>query len=203
MSVLNSNKASLDHIQAGRNVGGRDVYDQSTTNTSVINNYAAPIVYRQDNRLKILVEEHEREVINDIYYRDFSEKLNNYLERKVEGKLRNLEEKLIDSNREYLLDYALDVKESVSKKIMLYSHYKSAQELYTYILTNIRTTFLHEITPRIKSGDFKQYDINDLVEQKIIQPLLENIGICSLRIDKDELYGLLYILTGNCYIEWD
>lgn len=86
---------------------------------------------------------------------------------------------------------------------MLFSHYKSAQELYTYILTNIRTTFLHEIAPRIKSGDFKQYDINDLVEQKIIQPLLENIGICSLRIDKDELYGLLYILTGNCYIEWD
>lgn len=203
MSVLNSNRASLDNVHAERNVAGRDLYDQSTTHNNVTNNYAAPVMYRQDYRLRELVDEHEQEIQNDPNYKEFSEKLNDFLQRKVEGKLRDLEEKLVDGGREFVVGYALEVKESVSKKIMKYSHYKSAQELYTYMLANIRSTFLHEISPRIKSGDFKMYDINDFVEDKIIQPMLISVAGCSLQIDKDELYGLLYILTGNCYIEWD
>ncbi|WP_216838380.1 ABC-three component system protein [Vibrio atypicus] len=200
MPVLDSNKASLDNISAGGHVGGRDVHDHST---HITHNHAAPVMYRQDLRLRELVAEHEQEIQKDELYKEFSSQLNNFLERKVEGKLRDLGQKLTDGNRDYLLDYAMDVKERVSKKIMQFSHYRSAQELYTYILTNIRTTFLHEISPRIKSGEFKVYEINDLVEEKIIQPVLESVHGCSLNIDKDELYGLLYILTGNCYIEWD
>lgn len=200
MSVLDSNKASFDNVTAGGHVGGRDVHDNSTR---IIHNHAAPVIYRQDRRLRDLVEEHEEEIQKDELYREFSSQLNNFLERKVVGKLRDLGQKLTDGNRDYLLDYAMDVKERVSKKIMQFSHYRSAQELYTYILTNIRTTFLHEISPRIKSGDFKVYEINDLIENKIIQPVLDSVHGCSLNIDKNELYGLLYILTGNCYIEWD
>ncbi|OEA16662.1 hypothetical protein BBM55_14990 [Vibrio parahaemolyticus] len=200
MSVLDSNKASFDNVNAGRSVAGRDVHDHST---HITYNHAAPVMYRQDHRLRELVEEHEQEIQKDEQYKEFSSQLNNFLERKVEGKLRDLGQKLTDGNRDFLLDYAMDVKERVSKKIMQFSHYKSAQELYTYILTNIRTTFLHEISPRIKSGDFKVYQINDLVEEKIIQPVLESVHGCSLNLDKEELYGLLYILTGNCYIEWD
>ncbi|WP_125718562.1 ABC-three component system protein [Pseudoalteromonas rubra] len=200
MSVLDSNKASLDNVSARGHVSGRDVHDHST---HITHNHVAPVMYRQDHRLRELVEEHEQEIQKDELYKDFSSQLNNFLERKVEGKLRDLGQKLTDGSRDYLLDYAMDVKERVSKKIMQFSHYRSAQELYTYILTNIRTTFLHEISSRIKSGDFKDYEINGLVEDKIIQPVLESVNGCSLNIDKDELYGLLYILTGNCYIEWD
>lgn len=200
MSVLDSNKASLNNVNAGGNVVGRDLHDHST---QIINNYVPPVIYRQDHRLRELVEAHEKEIQKDEQYREFSSQLNNFLERKVEGKLRDLGQKLTDGNRDFLLDYAMDVKERVSKKIMRFSHYKSAQELYTYIITNIRATFLHEISPRIKSGDFKSYQISDLVEEKIIQPVLDSVHGCSLNIDKDELYGLLYILTGNCYIEWD
>jgi len=191
VSILDSNKVSFESVRAGRNISGRDIHDYSTT--TITNNHAAPVVYRQDHRLRALVQEHEREIQKDEQYKEFSSQLNNFLERKVEGRLRDLGQKLTDGNRSFLLDYAMDVKERVSKKIMQFSHYKSAQELYTYILTNIR----------IKSGDFKEYQISDLVEEKIIQPVLESVHGCSLNIDKDELYGLLYILTGNCYIEWD
>ena len=201
MSVLDSNKASFDNVNANEHVAGRDVHDNSTCITN--HNYPAPVIYRQDHRLRDLVKEHEQEIQRDKQYQEFSNQLNNFLERRVAGKLRDLGQKLTDGKRDFLLDYAMDVKERVSKKITQFSHYKSAQELYTYILTNIRTTFLHEISPRIRSGDFKVYEISDLVEEKIIQPVLESVHGCSLNIDKDELYGLLYILTGNCYIEWD
>lgn len=197
--MIESNKASFEQIDAERNVSGRDTHDHSVTN----NYYQSPVVYRQDPRLKVLVEEHEQEIKKDSHYKDFSVKLNNFLERKVEGKLRDLKQKLEDGARDYIVDYALEAKEAVSKKIMKYSHYKSAQELYTYILANVRATFIHEVSPRIKSGEFPDYQINDLIEEKIILPVLESVGSCSLMIDRDELYGLLYILTGNCYIEWD
>lgn len=205
MSVLDSNKASLDNVTAGGHVGGRDIHDNSTNTTYHFTtyNHATPVMYRQDRRLRELVKEHEQEIQKDELYKEFSSQLNNFLERKVEGKLRDLGQKLTDGNRDYLLDYAMNAKECVSKKITQFSHYRSAQELYTYILANIRTTFLHEISPRIKSGNFKDYEINELVEGKIIQSVLENVHGCSLNIDRDELYGLLYILTGNCYIEWD
>tara|TARA_R110001592_G_scaffold29572_2_gene107139 strand:- start:7185 stop:7781 length:597 start_codon:yes stop_codon:yes gene_type:complete len=192
----NNNKVSQDSITAGGHVAGRDM----------INNYthiAAQNELKPDTKLRLLIEEHESEKLRDNDYKQFSEKLNDFLNRKVEGKLRNLEQKLSDGNRTHIIEYAMEVKESVTKKILLNSHYESAQKIYTYLLTNIRAAFLHQVASRIKSKDFQSYQIDDIVLERIIEPTLTSIDGCSLSIDADEIYGLLYILTGNCYIEWD
>ena len=200
MSVFDSNDVRQEGVSAGRNVGGRDVFDNSTHTT---NHYHGHVVYREDSRLKELVAEHEREILLDTEYREFSDKLNDFLHRKVEGRLRDLDEKLRDGNRDHLIEFAIELKELVTKKITKNSHFESAQKIYTYLLTQIRITFLTEIASKIKSKDFQVYQIDDLVVERIIEPLLASVGGCSLLIDKEDLYGLLYILTGNCYIEWD
>ena len=82
-------------------------------------------------------------------------------------------------------------------------HYVTAEKIYTHLLVEIRTVFLSEMSSRIKSGDFTNYNIDDRILERIIEPQLSHVEGCSLQIDKEELFGLLYILTGNCYIEWD
>ena len=195
----NSNKVDQSNLQAGRDITGRD----NITNNNYYHLPSKPIVHRENIKLSELIEEHEKEIELDSDYKDFSNKLNDFLNRKVEGKLRNLEEKLTDGNRDYVIEYAMEVKESVSKKIMLNSHYASAQKIFTYLLSNIRASFLHGITSRIKSGKFEGFEIDDFVTDQIIVPTLASMGGCSLSLEIDEIYGLLYILTGNCYIEWD
>ncbi|MGI2177885.1 ABC-three component system protein [Shewanella frigidimarina] len=198
MAILgsNNNKVSQDGISAGGHVAGRDIINN-------YNNLPASNESKPDNKLRSLIEEHENEKLRDSDYKQFSERLNDFLNRKVESKLRNLEQKLSDGDRTHIIEYAMEVKESVTKKILLNSHYESAQKIYTYLLTNIRAAFLHQVSSRIKSKDFQSYQIDDFVLERIIVPTLKSIDGCSLSIDADEIYGLLYILTGNCYIEWD
>jgi len=196
MTFVDNNKVNQSNLVAEK-VTGRD--DNSVVNVTV----NGPTVYNEDKILKKLLSEHETEKLQNPEYRAFSEELNKFFSKSLKGNIRNLEEKLTAGNREYLIESALDSKDRFTRKILKFSYYKSAQDIYTYLLTNIRTAFLHEVGSKIKSGSFKEHEIDDIVCNKIIQPFLHNLQGSSLDIDKDELYGVLYFLTGNCYIEWD
>lgn len=163
----------------------------------------SPIIYYEDANLKALLAEHEKEKEIDPDYKGFSDELNKFFCKCIKKKIRSLEEKLEDGDRTYLYDYAMDAKEKVTKKIHSLAFYKSAQDVYTYLLANIRVAFLHEVQSKIKSGQFESYQIDEIVKNNIIGPYIQNLGGSSLRISEDELYGILYFLTGNCYIEWD
>lgn len=195
--MLDKNEVTQSNITAEK-VVGRD--DKSTTHNHF---YNRPVLYREDKVLKRLLEQHEQERNADPEYQRFSDELNNFFKEKQKERLRDLKQKLEDGGRDNLVDIAIDSKERVTKKIHRLSLYKSAQDIYTYLLTNIRSAFKHGIENRIKSGRFDAYEIDDLVKNEIIEPFYHNIQGSRLEIDIDELYGLLYLLTGNCHIEWD
>lgn len=195
--MFENNNVTQSNINADK-VVGRD--DNSTHNYYIHNE---TITYKDDMVLKSLLEQHEKEKDNNPEYRQFSEELNNFFRIKQVENLRDLSQKLKDAERDYLIDCALEAKERVTKKIHKFSLYRSAQDIYTYLLTNIRTTFIHSLTSKIKSGKFENYEIDDIVNTQIIEPFYHNVQYSSLYIDKDELYGLLYLLTGNCHISWD
>jgi hypothetical protein len=196
MAIIAVDKVTQKNISAGGDVAGGDIFKP------VFNINTAP-VYHEDTILKKLLAEHELEIKNDQEYREFSEELNRFFSKAISSNLRDLETKLVDGDREYLIIAALESKERLTKKIQRYSLYKSAQEIYTYLLVNIRTCFLHEVQSKIKSKAFPLHQIDEIVSSKIIEPFLQNLQGSSLEIDRDELYGVLYFLTGNCYIEWN
>jgi hypothetical protein len=199
MSVIESNKVNQKNIQAGGHVSGGNMI----VNENHFHNYNSPPIYIEDRVLKSLLIEHEKEKDEDPEYRKFSDELNKFFSKSLRAKPRNLEEKLSDGGRGHLVELAMDAKEKVTKKIERFSNFKSAQEIYTYLLTNIRTAFVHEVQSKIKSCEFAEHQIDDIVKSNIIDPFLHNLAGSSLAIDRSELYGLLYFLTGNCYIEWD
>lgn len=197
MAIFAVDKVNQENITAGGDVAAGDIIKL------VINIINAGLIYHEDTVLKNLLAEHEIEKKSDQEYREFSEELNRFFSKALSKNFRDLETKLIDGDREFLVIAALESKERLTKKIQRYSLYKSAQEIYTYLLVNIRTSFLHEVQSKIKSKHFPLHEIDEIVSSKIISPLLHNLKGSSLEIDKDELYGVLYFLTGNCYIEWD
>lgn len=184
-------------ISAAGDVAAGDI------NKPITNHIYAPTIYHEDTILKRLLAEHEIEKEKNPAYREFSDELNKFFSKAITSKLRNLEQKLIDGDRDYLVNAAMESKERVTKKIQRYALFKSAQEIYTYLLVNIRTAFLHEVQSKIKSKAFQPHEIDEIISSKIIGPFLFNLQGSSLNIDKDELYGVMYFLTGNCYIEWD
>ncbi|HCG9645370.1 TPA: hypothetical protein NKA98_003189 [Vibrio parahaemolyticus] len=198
MSVVNTNKAKLSDVSAGGHVSGRDtiVTEHHYHSTS------RAVAVREDKTLKILIEEHEQAILTDCDYREFSETLNNFLNRKISPDLRDLTTKLTEGDRSHLVMLAMMLKEDVTKKIMRHSHFESAQKIYTHLLRTVYSTYLTEIYSKVKSAHFPMHEIDEQILERIVTPILDNVGDCSLLIDKNEVYGLLYILTGNCYIEW-
>lgn len=194
--MFEKNEVTQSDICAEK-VIGRD--DNSTIHNYF---YNKTVIHREDHVLKKLLLEHENEKKIDSEYQSFSDELNNFFKKKHVENLRDLRTKLTDGGRDNLVDIAIDSKERVTKKIHRFSLYKSAQDIYTYLLTNIRTAFKHTVENRIKSGKFETFEIDDIVRNEIIEPFFNNIQGSSLYIDVDELYGILYLLTGNCHIEW-
>ncbi|MGE4442490.1 MAG: ABC-three component system protein [Desulfomicrobium sp.] len=187
------NSANFENVTA-KNVVGRD--QKNVTN----------IIYNTifiDENLKRLIREHEASKETSPEYREFCAELNKFFNKKNPTKIRNLQEKLSAGERDSIIEDAMEAKDYAVKKITKYTHYQTAQEIFTYLLTNMKTTYVHEIYPKIKSKKYESYEIDDLIHSKIIEPTLVSTSQCSICIDKTTIYGLLYLLTGNCYIEWE
>lgn len=131
----------------------------------------------------------------------FSQKLQHYMSIPTDGDVRGLEEKLKDSGRLDMLDFAMGQKESAVKMIMKYQSSKSAQRIFTILLDELHTIYMLTVTPVIESnGDRQTVDESiHLALTRIKSMLGENV----LEFTVKDLLGFLYFLAGNCHIRWD
>ena len=59
------------------------------------------------------------------------------------------------------------------------------------------------IKSKICSNQFQEHEIDELINRNIIKPIWEDCQLYSLIDDEGDLFGLLYLLAGNCHIDWD
>ncbi len=144
-------------------------------------------------------ENYKLEIESNKITNEVMDKLNHY--NSSLDNLRSLEIKLKGAGFDYLIDEALELKQSVSKLIMKHQNYKSAQKIITLILSDIVSIFNAKIKPKLKNiseeSEIKYIFLEDL-ENEIQDKLGENV----LDIYNDEIQGMAYFLTGNCHIEW-
>ncbi|AYB32384.1 ABC-three component system protein [Chryseolinea soli] len=118
------------------------------------------------------------------------------------GDVLGLEEKLKAGNRGEILWYAKDLKERYHKKLIRTSQFSMvAQKINLHLLTLIRTNYLTEIYPMIVERKEKAI-IDNLINEKIVKPLLTELGENCLEFNADHILGMVYYLTGNCHIKW-
>ncbi|OAV70960.1 hypothetical protein Barb4_00989 [Bacteroidales bacterium Barb4] len=183
-----NNDVSITDTNIGGNVIGRD--DNSTN----IN-----IIYERSMYLQTLYEKFQKEKLDN--KEDF-QSFEDFDYIKSNKDVIGLEQKLKDGHRDVLIEYAKEVKERFHKKLLKTSQYSlAAQEINVYILFKIRACFMGEIYELI-CNDTSIQQINLLITERIIKPIMTELGLNIFQYTDDDIRGMIYFLTGNCHIKW-
>lgn len=149
-----------------------------------------------------LVAQYIAETQADKTLSEWIEKLSHFLSNETSSDVRGLEDKLIASGREDLLDTALKRKQAAYKAIMRQQGSRSAQTIYTFLLAEIVVNFEQSVLPLVQAGSSREI-IDCAMLDKVISPALAALEENPLMLDKLDIQGLVYFLAGNCYIRWD
>ena len=114
--------------------------------------------------------------------------------------IRSLEVKLTEAELQHLINYAKEVKELFAKKLAETQYLRSAQELYAHLLSKIRVDFNNKIHAKI--GLISKEHISSEVTEKLVDPIFELLGENPLLLTHEDILGMIYFLTGNCYFDW-
>lgn len=133
---------------------------------------------------------------------EFIEDLQHFLDKPASELGRSLDDKLIASDRAELVEFAQEAKERAMKKIMRFQSSRTAQEIFVYVLGDLRSRFLMHVRPLI-AMQASRVDVDAAMQEKVIAPVAAALGPSPLTLNPDSLLALLFYLAGNCHIKWD
>jgi len=187
---------SQSHNDVGGDLVGGDKVDNSkTTVIQLVTNGGA------GRELETLYEKLKADGVGDPSHGQFSAKLQHYMSTTTDGDVRGLEAKLRDSGREDQIWSATDLKERAFKSIMRHQTSRTAQRVYTIVLSELHAAFTLTVTPVIQQGADRV--AVDQCINAILQGTKNLLGENVLEFDAMDLLALLYYLGGNCHIRWD
>ncbi|RYF51281.1 ABC-three component system protein [Xanthomonas arboricola] len=128
------------------------------------------------------------------------DRLKSYQPIEPEDGIKGLEAKLEKAGRSPQKLSALRMKEQFAKLLERWSLYGSAQEIFVHVLALTELRFTNSIYPHV--GDLNNVQIDELVEQKILTPIVEEIGVEVFSMDHMEAMGMIYWLAEQCRIRW-
>lgn len=111
-----------------------------------------------------------------------------------------LEAKLEVAGRKSQVLLALEMKEQFAKLLEKWSLYGSAQEIFAHLLAMADVRYATQIFPLV--GALPAVDIDELVDQKIIGPAIEEVGVDVFMLDHHTAMGMVYWLAEQCRIRW-
>ncbi|WP_232240526.1 ABC-three component system protein [Delftia sp. HK171] len=187
---------SQSHNRAEGDIVGGDKYDNSR---STVVNFSS--IGSVNTELNFLYDKLRVDGQGDSSGGEFSEKLLHYMGAVVDGDVRGLEAKLTDSGRKDLLLEAMKSKEKIFKKILRFQTSKTAQRIFTIVLTDLHAKFTLIVTPVIQE-DGGRVAVDGSINV-VVQSTGSILGENILEFDSMDLIGMLYFLGGNCHIRWD
>lgn len=189
--MANDNRIDASRLEIAGDFTGRDNnhFDFSTR-------------YSQTAYLKELYEKFEKEKRENSRFNEICEELNYFISQNGNEEIIGLENKLIAGNRRPLVRYATEAKERFHKKLITTSQYSSiAQDINVHILAKVKTAFVMEVYTLIVNGQSDEA-INLLIRERIIVPVMAELGINIFKYTEEDIMGMIFFLTGNCHIKW-
>ena len=97
-------------------------------------------------------------------------------------------------------------KQYYVKKATKYQYYESAQRIDSYLYAKVCNRFDSYVFPLIR-GQHPLDEVRTAVYEQVVIPILEEINEqgsadTCLCYTEDDIFGILYYLTGNCHITW-
>ena len=173
--------------------------------TYTVQQSASPSV----NPLKGLIEAYKAETQNPNQTQTgaFIEKLNIFMNT-IEGEFQTLEEKLRAGGFASSIPLALRLKHEYSKALQQIKHVNSAQQIHTVLLGTIMVNFEHAYDLLCKKESEGRPDnsfIREVIEVKVVAPIEQMIYSEEnvLNLYKNDVFAMIYYLTGNCHLKWN
>ena len=169
-------------------------------NAREVNNYYTPSESRLEGWFRRLNEE----INSDIRLQKKLDDIKCY-----RTKMRHtigLEAKLKDGGfSQSAIDKARRLKMYFAKKSMRFQYYESAQRIDSYLFAKLCHRFDTYILPNIESKPLGE--IRQMVYEMVVRPIIDEInanGSCDRHLcyTEDDIFGMLYYLTGKCHINW-
>lgn len=97
-------------------------------------------------------------------------------------------------------------KEKFAKRLEINRFFESAQWIDSQLFAIIKMKFEAHVDPLICNGSTKE-EILKVVVQNVIEPVLELINIEGendevLNYNAEDIFGMIYYLTGQCHLNW-
>ena len=104
------------------------------------------------------------------------------------------------------IDKARRQKQSYAKKATKFQYFEMANRIDNYLFAIVSDHFDREVYPLIEDQKPLR-EINEAVYNKVIVPVWEELNTVGaadtcLCYTLDDVFGMLYYLTGNCHINW-
>lgn len=180
--------------QKGAQAGGDIV---AGNKTEIHKHVASTIKPSKLEQLKIRLQ---REVEDGRCSATLIEQLQNFQKRIPADGIEGLVAKLEVSGRASQIITALEMKEQFAKLLERWSLYGSAQEIFVHLLAMAEYKYSHHISPLVPSLD--QVTVDELIEEKIIIPAIEEVGIDVFSLDHHTAMGMVYWLAEQCRVRW-
>lgn len=186
----------------GFEVSGGNNQFLPNANTAVQNIYQAA---EHNNRLVTWLRKLQEQVDNDIQILEKMDSIRRY-HTKLPHTL-GLKRKLQDGGfTKVAIDKACRLKQGYAKKATKYQYYEMANRIDDYLFAIVSNHFDVYVLPLIEA-EKPLSEINQAVYEKVIIPVVDELNVngaedSCLCYTTDDIFGMLYYLTGNCHINW-
>jgi len=158
---------------------------------------------KSKTKLSVLFEKLNSEFNEDNQITHIIEDLESYT---TDTDVIGLEEKIKNGGREKYLIRLSWLKQEYRKKLERYRNYPSAQKIHTLILAEVLFKFSNHIEPLLEKNPTEE-EIRNAVAEHIVEPVYKIIDEegCDdiMGLNKIDVHGMVYYLTGKCHIKWD
>ena len=158
-----------------------------------------------NNRLVTWLSKLQEQVDNNIQIQEKMDSIRRY-HTKLPHTL-GLKRKLQDGGfTKAAIDKACRLKQSYAKKATKYQYYEMANRIDDYLFAIVSNHFDVYVLPLIEA-EKPLSEINLAVYEKVIIPVVDELNVngaedTCLCYTTDDIFGMLYYLTGNCHINW-
>ena len=176
----------------GGDYAGRDMYKNTYSRTAV-----------SVNQLRKLFEKFEQEKQSDPNIETIAEELQHLMTQREGEVVIGLEKKLnLAKKPQETIDLARECKEQYAKKLYKQQFYDSFQKINLILLSTTRTQFVNYVYPLIKNGA-SDSEVALALDEYVVKHLQSMLDVDdSLVFSPEDVWGIIYFLTGNCYIKW-
>lgn len=104
------------------------------------------------------------------------------------------------------IEKACRLKQRYAKKSIKYQYFEAAQRIDGYLFAVVSSRFDTYVLPLIEAHR-SVADINVAVYEQVVMPVMEELNAngaddTHLCYTADDIFGMIYYLTGNCHINW-